>query len=131
MIQVCCAIILKDAKMLAVQRGPESIHPYLWEFPGGKILVEEAPKQCIIREIEEELNVRINVLFQIESVEFDYGIKQINLIAFVCKIVSGEIILNEHIAQRWFYFNEWKTIDWSDADRKLIIRNRESLKLLR
>lgn len=127
MIEVCCAIILDEEKMLAVQRGPESSHPWQWEFPGGKIRPGETAAQCIVREIEEELIVRIRVVARLEPVDFDYGIKQICLIPFVCKIVSGEIRLTEHIALRWVGFDQWKDIDWSGADRKLILKNQESL----
>jgi len=130
MLQVCCAIILKESKILAVQRGPESSHPWKWEFPGGKINAGETAEQSIIREIEEELTIRIEIINQLDFVEFDYGSKQICLIPFVCKISSGEIILTEHIAQRWLSFDELKTTDWSAADSALILKNQESLKLL-
>ena len=130
MIDVCCAIILNDKKILAVQRGPESSHPMQWEFPGGKILPGETAEQCIVREIQEELLVRIGEITQLESIDFDYGIKQIRLIPFVCKISSGEIFLTEHISMQWFRFDEWETIEWAGADRELILKNQESLKLL-
>jgi 8-oxo-dGTP diphosphatase len=130
MIDVCCAIILKDSKILAVQRGPESSHPYLWEFPGGKIQAGETAEDCIVREIEEELSIQINVLYALEPVTFDYGNKQIRLIPFVCNIVSGEIVLSEHIAQKWSDFGERASINWSGADRELILKNQEILKSL-
>jgi 8-oxo-dGTP diphosphatase len=130
MIQVCCAIIIKDSRILAVQHGADSRYPYLWEFPGGKIKPDETAEQCIIREIEEELSVRIRIINQIASIEFKYGNKQIILIPFVCVIDSGEIILTEHIARQWFHIDEWKHINWLDADRELIIRNIETLKPL-
>ncbi|MDO8929929.1 MAG: NUDIX domain-containing protein [Bacteroidota bacterium] len=130
MIDVCCAFILKESKILAVQRGPESSHPWKWEFPGGKINAGETAEESIIREIEEELTVRIEVLQPLVPVEFDYGTKQIRLIPFVCKIASGDIKLTEHIAKSWLYFDELDSIDWSGADRELILRNQESLKLL-
>lgn len=130
MINVCCALIVKDSKLLAVQRGSESSHPWLWEFPGGKIQPGESAEQCIIREIEEELMVRIEICQSITSVEFDYGHKQIRLIPFVCKISSGEIVLTEHIAQQWFGFDNWGKIDWSGADRELIAKNEKSIGLL-
>ena len=60
MIEVSCAIIIKDSKILAVQRGPESSHPWKWEFPGGKIHPGETAAECVIREIEEELQLRIH-----------------------------------------------------------------------
>ena len=130
MIEVCCAIILKESKIIAVQRGPESSNPWKWEFPGGKINAGETAEQSIIREIEEELTIRIEILNQLVSVEFDYGSKQICLIPFVCKITSGEINLTEHIDQQWLSFDELKSTDWSGADRELILKNQESLKLL-
>jgi 8-oxo-dGTP diphosphatase len=130
MIEVCCAIIINNEKMLAVQRGTESSHPMKWEFPGGKILSGETYEQCIVREIQEELSVQIVEITQLESIDFDYGTKQICLISFVCKISSGEIFLTEHVSMQWFGFDEWETIDWSDADRDLIMKNQESLKLL-
>ena len=130
MIDVCCAIILNGPKILAVQRGPESSHPMKWEFPGGKIQLNETAEKCIVREIEEELKVRIKIVNQLLSIDFDYGTKQISLIPFVCKIVSGEIILTEHIAKRWFNFDEWETIDWSGADRELILKNYNDLRSL-
>ena len=130
MIDVCCAIIVNDNKILAVQRGPESSHPMQWEFPGGKILPDETAEQCIVREIQEELSVQIGELAQLEPIEFDYGTKQIRLIPFLCKISSGEIFLTEHISMQWFYFKEWEEIDWAGADRELILKNQESLKLM-
>jgi len=128
MLEVCCAIILKESKILAVQRGPESSHPLRWELPGGKIHTGETPEQCIVREIEEELTIRIEALNQLVPVEFDYGTKKIHLIPFVCRIVSGQINLTEHIAQCWLDFHELKSVDWSGADRALILKNQESLK---
>jgi len=116
--------------MLAVQRGPQSSHPFLWEFPGGKILEGETAEQCIIREIQEELTVTVEVVGQLKPVGFDYGSKQIWLTPFVCKICSGKILLNEHIAMRWFNFEEWETIGWAGADRELILKNHDSLKNL-
>jgi 8-oxo-dGTP diphosphatase len=127
MIEVSCAIIIKDSKILAVQRGPESSHPWKWEFPGGKIHPDETAAQCVIREIEEELRLRIEVQEQLEYIEFDYGIKQIRLIPFICKIASGEIVLTEHVAKCWFDLDEWQTIDWSGADHELILKNQKSI----
>lgn len=128
MIEVSCALIIADSKILAVQRGPESGHPLKWEFPGGKIHQDETAAQCVIREIAEELTLQVEVLSQLEYVEYDYGTKQIRLIPFVCRISSGELIMTEHIAKCWFNLDEWQSIDWSGADRELILKNQESIK---
>jgi len=130
MIEVCCAIIMKGSSMLAVQRGPESSHPGKWEFPGGKIDPFETAEQCIVREIEEELSVRLEIIQRLSSVEFCYKeADQFCLIPFASKIISGEITRSEHIAERWLSLDEWDTLDWLDADRKLIVKNLQQLKL--
>jgi 8-oxo-dGTP diphosphatase len=130
MIEVCCAIILKDSKILAVQRGAESSHPNKWEFPGGKIQVGETAEQCICREIREELTVKVKILSRLKAFEFDYGNKQIKLIPFVCEIASGEIIMTEHQAQQWFSISDWQIIDWLEADSELIIRDYQTIRSL-
>jgi ADP-ribose pyrophosphatase len=127
MIEVCCAIIVGENGILAVQRGLKSSHPMKWEFPGGKIERFESAEQCILREIKEELAIVVALKSQLKSVEFAYPAKQIKLIPFVCVIVSGEIALTEHIDKRWFRMEEWTLIDWAEADHELILKNLDSL----
>ena len=130
MIEVCCAIIFRGSELLAVQRGPESHHPWKWEFPGGKINLDETAPQCIVREIEEELSVGIGIIHQLSSVEFDYGKGYLSLVPFACRIMWGEIMLTEHVAQRWFKLENWESLDWLEADRALIRQNHSGLELL-
>jgi len=130
MIEVCCAIIIQESKLLAVQRGPESNHPWKWEFPGGKINPLETPEQCIVREIQEELIVNIEVVNHLLPIEFDYGKQPLRLIPLVCNISTGEIQLTEHAAMQWIDFDQCENLDWSEADRLLIMKNSKQLKLL-
>lgn len=130
MIQVCCAIIVNDHKILAVQRGAKSSHPLKWEFPGGKINPCESAEQCIVRELHEELLIQTEIVLRLKSVEFEYPEKHIELIPFVCEIVSGELTLTEHVASEWFCFDDWQRFDWAEADYKLILKNYETLSQL-
>lgn len=129
-INVCCAIIPENGKILAVQRGPESRHAWLWEFPGGKIQENETAEACIVREIEEELTVKVAADARLEAVSFDYEFGRICLIPFVCRIVSGTISLTEHVDQEWLSVDKLDSVNWSGADRELIRRNQKSLTLL-
>ncbi|HLN72278.1 MAG TPA: (deoxy)nucleoside triphosphate pyrophosphohydrolase [Prolixibacteraceae bacterium] len=130
MMEVCCAIIIREGKMLAVQKGPGSSHPWKWEFPGGKVKLLESPEHCMVREIEEELMVRIKIVQRLEAIEFDYGTKPFCLLPFVCRIASGEIHLTEHVAMHWMKGDEWESLDWAEADRQLILKNKDRFKTL-
>jgi 8-oxo-dGTP diphosphatase len=117
MIDVTCAIIRnEDEQVLIVQRGEESAHPMKWEFPGGKVHDGESEEDCIIREIREELSMDIVIVERLQDVEYDYGIKKIKLIPFVCDTLDDIPFLSEHIAYRWVSPSELLSADFSEAD---------------
>ena len=130
MIEVTCALICKDARLLVAQNHATSEHPLQWEFPGGKIKANETPVECILREIEEELDLKITVLEKMQAVEYDYGHKAIRLIPFLCRIESGAIKLNDHAAVKWLQAGELKTTDLAAADR-ILIENEKNQKVLK
>ena len=120
MLEVTCALIIKNGKVLITQNDAGSDHPYQWEFPGGKTKKGESHEQCILREIKEELELNISILQALHAVEHDYGIKEIRLIPFVCVIKSGKIQLNHHIKMAWITMDQLQGIDFPEADKKLI-----------
>jgi 8-oxo-dGTP diphosphatase len=117
MISVTCAIIRnEDGKILIVQRGEKSDHPFKWEFPGGKIAPGETEEECIIREIKEELSMEIVICGKLEPVEYNYGHKQILLIPFICDTLDEYPVLSEHLACKWLSYKDLLSVDYSEAD---------------
>ncbi len=58
MIKVSCALIMDDTKFLITQRSKNKKEfPLYWELPGGKSQENETIKECLKREIKEELNI--------------------------------------------------------------------------
>ncbi|WP_372651965.1 (deoxy)nucleoside triphosphate pyrophosphohydrolase [Draconibacterium sp.] len=130
MIQVTCAIIIDHGKILVAQNNESSDHPFQWEFPGGKVKSGETEKECVIREINEELNLTVEVQGALTPVEHDYQIKAIRLIPFVCSLVSGNLKLNDHNAVKWVTIDELDELDLAEADKELLEmgENRKRLK---
>ncbi|MBE0639208.1 MAG: (deoxy)nucleoside triphosphate pyrophosphohydrolase [Bacteroidales bacterium] len=121
MIEVTCSIIEKDGKVLATRRASGSHLAGLWEFPGGKIEPGETDEECIIREILEELNLNIEIIGKLQPVEHLYSDKSIRLIPFICKLSSGQLTLKDHSEYRWLGINELQSLDWAEADIKVVI----------
>jgi 8-oxo-dGTP diphosphatase len=117
MINVTCAIIRNEEnEILVVQRGEKSDHPFKWEFPGGKLKGKETEEECILREIREELSMDIVICRRMDDTEYDYGIKQIRLIPFVCDTLDELPFLSEHLAYKWIDPTDLKNVDFSEAD---------------
>ncbi len=127
MIRVTCAIIQHKNRLLITQRGAGSDHPFLWELPGGKIDAAETEEECIQREIDEELEMKIEIVKRLLPVQFDYGFKKIELIPFLCKVSDDEFRLNEHIQAKWILWEETGAVEFLEADEKLVQKNRNEL----
>ena len=54
-----CALIDVDGRVLLAKRPPGRPLAGLWEFPGGKVEPGETPDAALIRELEEELAIRV------------------------------------------------------------------------
>lgn len=126
-IDVTCALVIKNGKLLACQRGAESFHPFEWEFPGGKVEAGETPQECIVRELQEELGLAVEISKELEAIEHDYPWNRIRLIPFLCKVTDDEPIINEHHAIRWIKPADFEKLKWSAADFRLFKLNRKHI----
>lgn len=129
-IRVVAAVICDDlqhpSKVFATARGYGE-QKGGWEFPGGKIEPGETPPEALIREIREELDISIAVGEQIHTIEYDYPAFHLSMDCFLCRIISGEILLKEAEAARWLTKATLDTVPWLPADRELITLLKERM----
>lgn len=118
-IEVVAAIIKDGEKIFATQRGYGEFKDG-WEFPGGKIEAGESPKEALIREIKEELNVEIDVHELFDTVEYDYPDFHLTMHCYISSLKTGEIVLNEHEDAKWLAKDELDSVEWLPADEGLI-----------
>lgn len=123
-IEVVAAIIIRDGKIFATQRGYGEWKDW-WEFPGGKIEAGECPQEALVREIREELDAEIEVGELIETVEWDYPAFHLTMHCYVCSLVSESMHLNEHEASAWLTRETLHSVKWLPADEGLILKIRE------
>lgn len=118
-IRVVAAIIINKDKVFATQRGYGEFKDG-WEFPGGKIEEGETPEQALEREIQEELETKIQVNEKINTVEYDYPNFHLSMDCFICNIIEGDLVLKEHEAAKWLSKDELYSVNWLPADEGLI-----------
>lgn len=118
-VKVVAAIIKKDDKIFATQRGYGEFKDG-WEFPGGKVESNETPEAAIAREIKEELNADIEVTGFLTTVEHDYPTFHLSMDCFWAKLKEGtEMELLEHEAAKWLTLDNLDSVDWLPADIKV------------
>jgi 8-oxo-dGTP diphosphatase len=120
-IPVTCAIIFHQGKVLAAKRSELMDLPGKWEFPGGKIEEGEIPEDCLVREIEEELSVRIKIFGQLLPSDHSYPSgKIIRLMPFVATLESFDFHLLEHVQIAWLEKKALFSVDWAAADLPIV-----------
>ena len=118
-IEVVAAIIVRDGRIFATQRGYGEWKDW-WEFPGGKIEPGESPEDALKREIREELATEIEVDELLTTVEYDYPKFHLTMHCYLCTIISGDLSLLEHEDARWLALDELDSVKWLPADKDVI-----------
>ena len=124
-ITVSGAIILRtnpttqQNEIFATQRGYGEYKDG-WEIPGGKLESGETPEQCIVREIQEELDTEVRAEKVLDIIEYDYPAFHLTMHCILCTIVSGELKLLEHESARWLTRDTLHSVNWLPADELIL-----------
>lgn len=116
LIEVVGAAIIKDNKVLAMQRSERMTLPGMWEFPGGKIEENETEEEALGREIKEELNIDIKIINYVNEASYAYDFGTVSLKVYTAEITSGQISLEEHSDGKWLDAKELAGVNWAPVD---------------
>jgi len=114
-IQVVGAAIFRDSSVLLAQRSESMSLAGQWEFPGGKIK-NETPKEALIRELKEELNIEVRPGKSIGKSTVNSDSKMIELEVFQCEIISGKPQPLEHSNLQWVKIYDVQGMNLALAD---------------
>lgn len=132
-IEVVAAVFQKENKILCMQRK-ESSHKETslkFEFPGGKREKEETHLEALVREIKEEMNLNLN--FKEEDffikVEHTYLNFHITMYTYLYHIKNEAFTfeMRDHVAFRWCFKHELRSLDWAPADLPVVQKLEEIL----
>lgn len=119
-IKVVGGIIKKEDRYLIGRRGPKEKMAGFWEFPGGKLEENESKKECIKRELKEELDVVVVVGELISEYKYSYSDISYHLYFYRIDDFIGEPIPFVHDRLIWAKSNDFKKYNFLPGDNPLI-----------
>jgi 8-oxo-dGTP diphosphatase len=118
---IACVLIDGDGRILLARRPQGRAMAGLWEFPGGKMEAGETPEQCIIRELDEELGVRVKpaCLAPLTFASHAYDDFHLLMPLFVTRRWRGNPTPREGQELAWVRLGELRNYEMPPADRPL------------
>ena len=119
--RVVAAVIRDQERFLACRRAPHKGLAGKWEFPGGKVEPLETDEEALVREILEELGVKVSIeQFLIETSQ-NHGESTIEMFTYLASLSAERPTQSsDHDQMKWLPLNELSRYDWAELDVPVI-----------
>ncbi|MGP0059491.1 MAG: (deoxy)nucleoside triphosphate pyrophosphohydrolase [Beijerinckiaceae bacterium] len=119
---VAAALLDVDGRVLIAQRPQGKALAGLWEFPGGKVEPGERPEAALIRELEEELALKVEeaCLAPLTFASYAYADFHLLMPLYVCRRWTGLVTSREAAALKWVHPTRLRDFSMPPADAPLI-----------
>jgi len=119
-IDVGCAVIRQGGGILIARRRAKDHLGGLWEFPGGKRIAPESLGACLVREIWEELGIRIRPGRYLGRIDYRYPEKRVSLYFYECERLEGQPFPHGCQEVRWVRPHELCRYPFPPADQAVL-----------
>ncbi len=117
---VAVGVVFKADQVLITRRRLDGLLGGLWEFPGGRVKDGETPQSACVREIREEVNLRVAIDSRVARIRHAYTHFKIVMDVYRCRYVSGEVRLTGPTDHRWVQLDELAGFPFPKANLKFI-----------
>ena len=119
-VHVAVGVIKQENKFFLTKRLADVHQGGKWEFPGGKVEVDETVHQALYRELKEEVAIDILTCTPLMQINHDYGDKKVLLDVFVVDNFTGQAKALEGQQEGWFTLVEFSTLNFPAANQTII-----------
>jgi 8-oxo-dGTP diphosphatase len=119
---VAVALVDSDNRVLIAQRPAHKMLGGLWEFPGGKVHDGERPEDALIRELAEELGIKVELpcLAPLSFASYPYPEFHLLMPLYICRKWDGFVEAREAQALKWARARDLRNYPMPPADEPLI-----------
>ncbi len=107
-------------EVLIDQRKSDQTMSGMWEFPGGKQEKGESIECTVVRELFEELGVKVKVQKKLLEFDHSYSHKKLHFIVYICQLISGIPKPLESVQIKWVNPSELNNYPFPAANQKMI-----------
>lgn len=120
-VHVAVGVIINEQNQILIAKRPLKLHQGgKWEFPGGKVELNETTTQALIRELEEEVALKVNYTSPMMEIHHDYGDKQVFLDIHWVRNFTGEAIGLEGQEVQWVEKNALNDYEFPAANQEIV-----------
>lgn len=117
---VTAAVILWDGRLMLARRAANKSLAGYWELPGGKVEAGEDERDCLRRELKEELDLDAEILDLVADNVHEYEEVIVRLRAYIAKPALLQVALSVHDAVAWVARDEVADYRIAPADIPLL-----------
>jgi 8-oxo-dGTP diphosphatase len=116
------ALIDHNCRVLIAQRPQGKSLAGLWEFPGGKVELDERPEAALIRELHEELGIAVEeaCLAPFTFASFAYPDFHLLMPLYICRRWKGLVTARENQTLKWVLPKDLRAYPMPPADAPLL-----------
>lgn len=111
--EVVAGAIIREGLVMLAQRSDGELRG-LWEFPGGKLEPGETREAALVRELQEELGILVEVHEPVGTTEFEARGRCYRMTCFTAELLQGEPSPREHLDLAWVPWD--KVLEYQLAD---------------
>lgn len=117
---VAAVLVDRQGRLLVAQRPSGKWAAGRWEFPGGKVEPDEDEATAVVRELREELGVRVDAQQRLGEFVHDYGDRTVCIGLWLVLRHEGEPRGLDGQALRWVTVEALSGIDLLEADLPMV-----------
>lgn len=121
-IEVAAGLVFRGGRLLITQRRSHDHLGGLWEFPGGKREFGESYEDCVVRELQEELGIKVRPGRVFEEITHAYPEKTVHLKFLLCRWIENEPVALGCAAFAWVTAEDLSRYAFPAADAQLLER---------